>query len=40
VEHNYGALAGNFFLGILLGVTGYIGYLLSLPPDIRHVAFA
>lgn len=40
VEHNYGALAGNFFFGILLGVTGYIGYLLSLPLDIRHVAFA
>jgi len=40
VGHNYGALAGNFFFGILLGVTGYIGYLLSLPLDIRHVAFA
>jgi hypothetical protein len=25
---------------VLLGVTGYIGYLLSLPLDIRHVAFA
>ncbi len=40
VEHNYGALAGNFFFGVLLGITGYIGYLLSLPLDIRHVAFA
>ncbi len=40
IEHNYGALAGNFFFGVLLGVTGYIGYLLSLPLDIRHVAFA
>ena len=40
IDHNYGALAGNFFFGVLLGVTGYIGYLLSLPLDIRHVAFA
>lgn len=40
IGHNYGALAGNFFFGLLLGVTGYIGYLLSLPLDIRHVAFA
>jgi site-specific recombinase len=40
IEHNYGALAGNFFFGVLLGITGYIGYLLSLPLDIRHVAFA
>lgn len=40
VEHNYGALAGNFLFGVLLGVTGYIGYLLSLPLDIAHVAFA
>ncbi|AHE98736.1 site-specific recombinase [Thioalkalivibrio paradoxus] len=40
VAHNYGALFGNFLFGVLLGVTGYIGYLLSLPLDIRHVAFA
>jgi site-specific recombinase len=40
IEHNYGALAGNFFFGVLLGVTGYVGYLLSLPLDIQHVAFA
>ncbi|MFN4263933.1 MAG: recombinase [Thioalkalivibrionaceae bacterium] len=37
---NYGALAGNFFFGVLLGVTGYVGYLLGVPLDIRHVAFA
>ena len=37
---HYGSLAGNFFFGILLGVTGYIGYLLDLPLDIRHVAFS
>lgn len=37
---NYGALAGNFFFGILLGLTGYIGDLSGLPLDIRHVAFS
>lgn len=40
VEGNYGALAGNFFFGVLLGVTAYIGYLLALPLDIRHIAFS
>lgn len=39
IGHNYGALAGNFFFGVLLGTTGYLGYLLSLPLDIQHVAF-
>ncbi len=37
---NYGPLAGNFIFGLLLGMTGYVGYLLQLPLDIRHVAFA
>ncbi len=37
---NYGALYGNFFFGVMLGVTGYLGYLLHLPLDIRHVAFS
>lgn len=37
---NYGALAGNFIFGMLLGMTGYVGYVLGLPLDIRHVAFA
>lgn len=40
MHENYGALAGNFFFGVLLGSTGYIGYLLGLPLDIRHVAFS
>ncbi|MGM0552419.1 MAG: site-specific recombinase [Pseudomonadota bacterium] len=40
VDYNYGALFGNFFFGVLLGVTAYVGYLLSLPLDIQHVAFA
>jgi site-specific recombinase len=37
---NFGALVGNFFFGVMLGVTGYVGYLLHLPLDIRHVAFS
>ncbi|WP_018877175.1 site-specific recombinase [Thioalkalivibrio sp. ALE28] len=40
IGYNYGALIGNFLFGVLLGVTGYVGYLLSLPLDIQHVAFA
>ncbi|WP_337842241.1 site-specific recombinase [Rheinheimera sp.] len=40
MHQHYGALAGNFFFGILLGMTGYLGYLTGLPLDIRHVAFA
>ncbi|GGC67212.1 site-specific recombinase [Marinobacter halophilus] len=40
VAEHYGALASNFVFGILLGVTGYIGHLLGLPIDIRHVAFS
>ena len=40
LHDNYGALAGNFIFGLLLGGTGYIGYLTGLPLDIRHVAFS
>jgi len=40
IDNNLGALAGNFFLGIFLGSTGTVGYVLGLPLDIRHVAFA
>ncbi len=40
VAEHYGALASNFVFGVLLGVTGYIGFLLNLPIDIRHVAFS
>ncbi|MEX1200171.1 MAG: site-specific recombinase [Methylophaga sp.] len=40
MHEHYGSLAGNFFFGVLLGVTPYIGYLLNLPLDIRHVAFS
>lgn len=37
---NLGALAGNFYFGIMLGSTATIGYILGLPLDIRHIAFA
>lgn len=40
IAEHYGALMSNFVFGMLLGVTGYIGYLLALPIDIRHVAFS
>jgi site-specific recombinase len=40
VEHNLGALAGNFLFGCMLGLTPELGKLLGLPLDIRHVAFA
>jgi site-specific recombinase len=40
VDGNLGALAGNFAFGILLGMTGFLGFLLGLPVDIRHVAFS
>jgi site-specific recombinase len=38
-EH-HGAIAGNFFFGILLGITPFVGHLLGLPLDIAHVAFS
>jgi site-specific recombinase len=40
VEHNLGALAGNFLFGCMLGCTPIVGELLGLPLDIRHVAFS
>lgn len=40
LHEHYGSLAGNFFFGVLLGITPYFGYLLDLPLDIRHVAFS
>ncbi|WP_051678551.1 site-specific recombinase [Thiomicrospira pelophila] len=40
LHENYGAIMGNFFFGVMLGTTGYIGYLIGLPLDIRHVAFS
>ena len=40
ISKHYGALWGNFFFGVMLGLTAYVGYLVSLPLDIRHVAFS
>jgi len=40
VDEHYGALISNFAFGIMLGSTGYLGYLSGLPIDIRHVAFS
>jgi site-specific recombinase len=40
VDEHLGALAGNFFFGVLLGVTPFVGFLLGLPLDIRHIAFS
>jgi site-specific recombinase len=40
IEHNLGALAGNFLFGCMLGSMGTLGFLLGLPLDIRHVTFA
>lgn len=39
-ERNFGALAGNFFLGVFLGSTSAIGFTFGLPLDIRHITFA
>jgi site-specific recombinase len=40
VEGNLGALMGNAIFGVMLGATGFVGVLLGLNIDIRHVAFA
>lgn len=40
IECNLGALAGNFWFGIMLGSVGTIGFILGLPIDIRHIAFS
>lgn len=40
VEANLGAIMGNFLFGVFLGSTATIGFILGLPIDIRHIAFA
>lgn len=40
IQLNLGALMGNFVFGIMLGSVGVIGYMIGLPIDIRHIAFA
>lgn len=40
IGDHFGALMGNIFFGIMLGTSGYIGYLTGLPIDSLHVAFS
>lgn len=40
VGRHLGGIASNFFFGCMLGSMGTIGYILGLPLDIRHIAFA
>ncbi|MCK3655566.1 recombinase [Pasteurellaceae bacterium Macca] len=40
LHENYGSIMGNFCFGMLLGLTGVVGYWLGLPLDIRHIAFS
>lgn len=40
INANLGAIMGNFIFGCFLGSTATIGYMLGLPLDIRHIAFA
>lgn len=40
LHNNYGSIMGNLCFGMLLGLTGLVGYLTGLPLDIRHVAFS
>ena len=39
IDRNLGGLAGNFFFGFMLGMTGTISQLFGLPLDIRHITF-
>lgn len=40
LEGNLGALAGNFYFGIMLGSMSTLGFILGLPLDIRHITFS
>jgi site-specific recombinase len=40
LEDNLGGLMGNLVFGVLMGVTGTVGFLLGLPLDVRHVTFS
>lgn len=40
VANNLGALASNFFFGCMLGSIGFIGLMMGLPLDIRHITFS
>lgn len=40
IEKSTGAMTGNFILGFMLGSAGTFGFILGIPLDIRHIAFA
>ena len=40
VEKNAGAIIGNLFLGLCLGLAGNLGTFFGLPFDIRHVTIS
>jgi site-specific recombinase len=40
LEDNLGGLMGNFYFGVLMGITATIGYLVGLPLDVRHITFS
>ncbi|MBL8519792.1 MAG: site-specific recombinase [Betaproteobacteria bacterium] len=40
LDDNLGALAGNFFLGVMLAGAGTVGFLTGLPIDVRHVTLS
>ena len=40
IRNNLGVLAGNFFLGFLLGGAAGLGALLGLPLDVRHTTLS
>ncbi len=40
MDNNLGALAGNFFLGVMLALVGTLGFLIGLPIDVRHVTLS
>ena len=40
IGNNLGALAGNFFFGVMLGTIGQLGAFFGLPIDIRHITFS
>jgi site-specific recombinase len=40
LDAHYGAILGNLFFGMYLGLVGVFGKLTGIPIDIRHVAFS
>lgn len=40
IQHNLGSLIGNISLGFMLGTAGFIGFILGLPFDIRHITIS